>query len=102
MIGGYCLVMMLRLLIVVASVAVLHGLYGACASAVAAYGFPSCGSQALEHRFISFGARALLLYDIWDLPHSGIEPASSALVGRFFTTERQGKPWKQNFKSAGM
>ena len=27
-----------------------------------------------------------------DLPHPGIEPASSALAGRFFTTEPPGKP----------
>jgi len=27
-----------------------------------------------------------------DLPNSGIEPASPALVGRFFTTEPPGKP----------
>ena len=27
-----------------------------------------------------------------DLPNSGIEPASPALVGRFFTAEPPGKP----------
>ena len=27
-----------------------------------------------------------------DLPHPGIEPASLALAGRFFTTEPPGKP----------
>ena len=27
-----------------------------------------------------------------DLPHPGIEPASPALAGRFFTTEPAGKP----------
>ena len=29
-----------------------------------------------------------------DLPYPGIEPASPALAGRFFTTEPPGKPWK--------
>ena len=29
---------------------------------------------------------------LWDLPGSGIEPASSELAGRFFTTELPGKP----------
>ena len=29
---------------------------------------------------------------MWDHPGSGIEPGSSALAGRFFTTEPPGKP----------
>ena len=29
---------------------------------------------------------------MWDLPGSVIEPVSSALAGRFFTTEPPGKP----------
>ena len=28
-----------------------------------------------------------------DLPHSGMEPASAALAGGFFTTEPPGKPY---------
>jgi len=28
-----------------------------------------------------------------DLPHPGIKPRSSTLVGRFFTTESPGKPF---------
>ena len=31
----------------------------------------------------------------WDLPDPGIEPASPALAGRFFTTEPPGKPLNQ-------
>ena len=48
-IGGCSLVLRHRLLIVAASIAVLHGLYGAWASAAAACGLHTCGSQALEH-----------------------------------------------------
>ena len=29
---------------------------------------------------------------MWDLPRPGIEPVSSALVGKFFTTKPPGKP----------
>ena len=29
---------------------------------------------------------------MWDLPGSGVEPASPALAGRFFATEPPGKP----------
>ena len=31
---------------------------------------------------------------LWDLPRSGIEPVSPALVGKFFTMEPSGKPQK--------
>ena len=34
-----------------------------------------------------------LLHDMWDPPIPGIKPMSSALAGRFFTTEPPGKPW---------
>ena len=43
-------------------------------------------SDTTEH------AQAQLLYDMWDLPGSGMEPVSPALAGRFFTTEPPGKP----------
>ena len=46
-----------------------------------------CGSQALEHRLNNCGPRAQLLFSMWDLPGSGIEPVSPALAGRLFTTE---------------
>ena len=46
--GGYCLVMVYRLLTVVAFAVVEHGLQGAQASAVAARGLNSCSSWALE------------------------------------------------------
>ena len=61
-------------------------------------GFNNCGTQAqwlsspaLGHRLKSCGAQAQLLYSIWDLPGSGIEPVSPALAGEFFTTEPPGK-----------
>ena len=53
-------------------------------------GFGSFGSQALEHRFNSFGSRAHLLCSIWDLPGPGIEPMSPALAGGFLTHEPPG------------
>ena len=61
-------------------------------SVVTAHGLSSCGSWALGHRFDDCGTQALLICDIWDLPGSGIEPMSPAMVGRFFTTEPPGKP----------
>ena len=50
-------------------------------------GFSSRGSWALGHRLSSHVTRAWLLWGLWDLPASGIEPRSSALGGRFFTAE---------------
>ena len=55
-------------------------------------GFSSCGSQALERRLSSCGARALLLRGTWDLPGPGLEPVSPALAGGFLTTAPPGKP----------
>ena len=46
------------LLVVAAPLVVGLGLQGVRASAVAALGLSSCGSQALEHRLNSCGARA--------------------------------------------
>ena len=62
------------------------------ASAVAAHELSSCDRRALEHRVNSCGTHAYLLYGLWDLPGPGIKPMSSALAGRFFTTEPQGNP----------
>ena len=53
--------------------------------------FSSGGALALEHRLNSCGAQAYLFHGMWDIPGSGIEPMSSALAGRFFTTEPPGK-----------
>ena len=55
-------------------------------------GFSSCGSQALESRLSSCGARVLLLRGVWDLPGLGLEPVSPTLAGRFLTTAPPGKP----------
>ena len=67
-----------------------HAGFSSCSTWVS-----SCGSQALEHRLSSCGARAQLLRSMWDLPGSEIEPVSPAFVGRFFffTTEPPGKPF---------
>ena len=54
-------------------------------------GLSSYGSWALEHGLSNCGAQAESLHGTWDLPRPGIEPASPALAGRFFTTEPPGK-----------
>ena len=59
---------------------------GMWASVVVACGLSSCGSQALEHRLSSCGARAELLHGMRDLPRPGIEPVSPALAGGLLTT----------------
>ena len=69
-----------------------HRLQGVQASVVAIYGFSSCGSWALEHRLNSYGEWVQLLHSMWDILRPGIEPISSALASRFFTTEPPGKP----------
>ena len=64
-----------------------------CAAFSSCSTWPSSrGSQALGHRLNSWGARVHLLHGMWDLLRPGIEPMSSALAGRFFTTEPPGKP----------
>ena len=91
---GCALVVVHRLLIVVASLVVEHGLQNVQASAGAAQGLGGCSSGALKHRLNSYGAWAQLLCNMWDLPRPEIEPMSSALAGGFFTTEPPEKPLK--------
>ena len=38
-----------------------------------------------------------MLWGVWDLPGSGIEPEILALAGEFFMTEPQGKPLRSLF-----
>ena len=38
-----------------------------------------------------------MLWGVWDLPGSGIEPESPALAGEFLMTEPQGKPLRSLF-----
>ena len=54
-------------------------------------GFSSCGSRALERRLSSCGARASLLWGMWDLPRPGLEPMCPALAGGVLTTAPPGK-----------
>ena len=68
------------LIIVVASLAAEHGLYGVQDSVATAHGLSSCGT------------RALLLRGMWDLPRPGLKPMSPALAGGFLTTALPGKP----------
>ena len=70
--GGYSLVVVLKLVLVVA---------------------PCHGAQILGLTVCSScGSWAWLLHVMWDLPGPGIKPVSPALAGRFFTTEPPGKP----------
>ena len=55
---GYSLVVVCRLLIAVASLVAEHRLQSARASVVAAFGFSSCSSWAVEHRLSSCGTQA--------------------------------------------
>ena len=50
------------------------------------------GHYIMINRLRSHGAQTSLLYCMWDLPGSGIEPMSPALAGGFFTTEPPGQP----------
>ena len=76
---GHSQAVVLRLLIMVASLTVEHGLQGTQASAVAARGLNSCSSWALEHRLNSRGAGAQFLRGMWDPPGLGVEPVSPIL-----------------------
>ena len=73
-IGGCSLVLRHRLLIVAASIAVLHGLYGAWASAVAACGLHTCGSQALKHSSLvmAHGLSCSITYGIFPAQGSNL------------------------------
>ena len=51
-------------------------------------GFSSCGLWTLEHGLSSCRTQ---VQGMWDLPGPGIEPMSSALVGRFLPTAPPGK-----------
>ena len=51
-------------------------------------GFSSCGSQALECRLSSCGARTQLLHGMWDLLGLGLEPVFPALAGGFLILMR--------------
>ena len=59
-------------------------------------------SFVMEHRLqmrrlSSCGSRAQLLYSMWDLPRTGLEPMSPALAGGFSTTAPPGKPNRRIF-----
>ena len=86
---GLLFVVVRGLLTAVVSLVVEHGLQ--------AHGLQQCGTQALEHRLSSCGARAWLLRGMWDLPGQGIELVSPALGGRILTTVPPGKSPETNF-----
>ena len=73
----------------------LCGGFSCCkAQALGYMGFRSCGTWAQQLWLRGSGAHAqqlwctgLLLWGMWDLPGSGIEPMSFALASRFCTTD---------------
>ena len=95
---GLLFLALCRLLIPVASYCGPQA-WGHWASVVVARGLDGFGSLALEHRLGSCGQWTELLRGVWDLPGSGIEPESRALLGRFFTTEPPGKSLTSPFLS---
>ena len=96
---GFSVVVVCRLLIAVASPVAECGLWGAWALVVEAHrfsscgsGFSTCGSQALEHRFNSYGSCGLVAS--WHVGSSQIRDQTHvSCIGRFFTTEPPGKPY---------
>ena len=47
---------------------------------------------------LRLGAQAWLLCGMWDSPRSGVKSMSTALAGRFFTTDPSRKPLNSHFK----
>ena len=90
--GGYSVVVVQGLLIVVAFLVAEYELKGTEGSAVAACELRGCSLQALGHRLSSCGAQTQLLHGMWNLPGSGAQSVSHALKGRFLTTGPPGKP----------
>ena len=73
------------------SVVVAHGLQGAGSVVVACRLQGMQASVVVVHGLSSCGTRAQLLRSTWNLPGPGIEPVSAALAGRFLTTAPRGK-----------
>ena len=69
--GGYSLVEVHGLLIVLASLVAEHRPWSTRASAVAAHELSSCGSRVPEHGLINCGTWAQLPCSMWDLPNWG-------------------------------
>ena len=95
---GLLFVVVCGLLIAVASLVAEHRLQVRRLHQLWHAGFSSCGSQAIELRLSSCGARAYLLHGMWDLPGPGLELLSPALAGGFLTTVPPGKPENDHFK----
>ena len=70
-----------------ASLAAEHRLWHAQASIVEVCGLSSCGTQVY------------LTQGTWNLPRSGTEPVSPALIGKFLTTGPPGKSFAKFFNS---
>ena len=71
---GLLFVVVCRLVIVVASLVVEHGLQICGLQQLWHTGFSSCALRALERRFSSCGTQAQLLHSMWDPPRPGLEP----------------------------
>ena len=72
-------------------------LWGTWASVIVTGGLSNCGFLVPEYRVSSCGTQVWLLWGMWDLPRSGMEPMSPALVGGFFTTEPSERPLNRFF-----
>ena len=79
------------LLIAAASLVAEHRLWVVPASVAAAHGLSTCGSWVLEHWLNSCVQELSGSAACGNLPGSGIEPVSPALVGGLFTTEPPGE-----------
>ena len=62
-------------------------------------GLSYCGALAVEIGLSSYGSLAQLLWDIWDLPRSGIESVSPILPDGFLTTGPPEASWDTGFFS---
>ena len=77
--------------IAAASLVAEHRLWVVPASVAAAHGLSTCGSWVLEHWLNSCVQELSGSAACGNLPGSGIEPVSPALVGGLFTTEPPGE-----------
>ena len=86
---GYFVVALSGLLIVVSSLVIEQGLWGAWASLVVPR-LPPPRLWSTDSTVVVLGLSCSMA---WDRPRSGIEPMSSAWAGEFSTCEPTGRPY---------
>ena len=84
------------LLVAVASLISKYGPQGLWASVVVVCGLSICGSWAPEHTLHGCSTNLVAPWHV-GLPRPGVKCVSSALAGRFFTTEPPEKPFNFYF-----